>query len=120
MISKLARYVLTGGMAAVIDVGCFRGFLAFGVPTILAASMSWLIAAFVNYGSTSRFVFQRAVSHKHALLFLAGAAVGLSINVSITVLFIRHFGIAPVWSKTLGIGVAFIFNFFINALWVFR
>ena len=107
-------------MAAVVDVGCFRGFLAVGVTTVLAASMSWLIAAFVNYGSTSRFVFQRAVSHKHALLFLAGAAVGLSINVSITVLFIRHFGISPVWSKTLGIGVAFIFNFFINALWVFR
>ena len=120
MISKLARYVITGGLAAVFDVACFRGFLAVGEQTILAASMSWLIAAFVNYGFTSRFVFQRAISHKHAVLFLAGAAVGLSINVSVTVLFIRHFGVAPVWSKTLGIGVAFIFNFFINAQWVFR
>jgi len=35
-------------------------------------------------------------------------------------LLVRNFEIQPFWAKFLGIGIAFIFNFLINLLWVFK
>lgn len=120
ILSKAIRYVFTGGLASVVDLGVFRGLLSISVPLGFSATSSWLIAATVNYGLTSRYVFKQAVSHKRASLFLMGALLGLSINVCMTLLLVRNFEIPPFWAKFLGIGTAFIFNFLINLLWVFK
>jgi putative flippase GtrA len=120
VIFKLARYVITGGTAAVVDLLGFRVLLSIALPIGLAAVASWLIAAFVNYSLTSRFVFRRATSHKGRLHFLVGAAIGLCINAGVTLLFAEQFGLDPLPSKLIGIGTAFILNFFINLLWVFK
>ncbi|MBS0270456.1 MAG: GtrA family protein, partial [Proteobacteria bacterium] len=84
MISKFVRYIGTGGVAAIVDVSGFHVLLDAGLPIAIAASLSWLIAAFVNYHLTSRFVFEQAASRGRFLQFLLGAAVGLSINVGVT------------------------------------
>lgn len=120
MISKFVRYIGTGGIAAVVDVSGFHVLLNGGLPIALAASLSWFIAAFVNYYLTSRFVFEQAASRGRLLQFLVGAAAGLSINVGVTLICATLIGIAPTLSKVIGIGIAFVINFFINLLWVFR
>ena len=121
MIFKFARYVITGGTAAVVDLLAFHVLLSIALPIGLAAVGSWLIAAFVNYSLTSRFVFRHATSHKGRLpFFLVGAATGLCINAGVTLLFAEQFGLDPLPSKLIGIGTAFIMNFFINLLWVFK
>jgi len=120
MISKFVRYIGTGGAAAIFDVSGFHVLLNAGLPIAIAASLSWLIAAFVNYHLTSRFVFDQAASRGRLLQFLVGAAAGLSINVSVTLICATMISITPMLSKVIGIGTAFIVNFFINLLWVFR
>ncbi|MBY3094529.1 GtrA family protein [Rhizobium laguerreae] len=120
ILSKAIRYVFTGGLAAIVDLAVFRGLLAFGVPLGLSATLSWLIAAAVNYSVTSRYVFNQAISRKGASLFLTGALLGLSINVFVTLILVQQVGLPPLWAKLFGIGTAFVFNFLINLLWVFR
>ncbi|PDT24991.1 GtrA family protein [Rhizobium hidalgonense] len=120
MLSKAIRYVFTGGLAAFVDLSVFRFLLAFGMPLSLSATSSWLIAAAVNYSVTSRYVFNQAISRKRALLFLIGALLGLSINVCVTLNLVKQVGLSPLWAKLFGIGTAFVFNFLINLLWVFR
>jgi len=120
MISKLVRYIGTGGLAAVVDVSGFHILLQFGMPIAAAAISSWLVAAFVNYHLSSRFVFAKPASRGRFLQFLIGAAAGLSINVGVTLVCASLIGIQPLLSKIIGIGTAFVINFLINLLWVFR
>ncbi len=120
ILSKAIRYVFTGGLAAFVDLTMFRCMLALGVSLGLSATSSWVIAAAVNDSVTSRYVFNQAISRKRASMFLIGALVGLSINVSVTLIFAQQVGLLPMWAKFLGIGTAFAFNFLINLLWVFK
>ncbi|MFA5956109.1 GtrA family protein [Hyphomicrobium sp.] len=120
MISKFVRYIGTGGLAAIVDVSGFHVFLAVGMPIALAAGLSWFVAAFVNYYLTSRFVFNQAEGRTRLSQFLLGAACGFSVNVGVTLICASLIGISPTPSKVIGIGIAFVFNFLINLLWVFR
>ncbi|MBB2708934.1 GtrA family protein (plasmid) [Rhizobium sophoriradicis] len=120
ILSKTVRYVFTGGLAAFVDLTVLRGLLALGVPLGTSATSSWLIAAAANYSVTSRYVFNQAISRKRASLFLIGALIGLSINISVTLILVQQIGLPPLWAKLSGIGTAFVFNFLINLVWVFR
>ena len=95
MISKFIRYIGTGGVAAVVDIFGFQVLLDWRLPIALSASLSWLIAAFVNYHLTSRFVFAQTPSRTGFIQFLAGAAVGLCVNVGVTLVCTSLIGIAP-------------------------
>lgn len=120
LLTKLLRYVLTAGVAAVVDVGGFVLLTGAGVGLLPAAVLSFVVAAAVNYLLTSRFVFARGASARGFGLFFAGALVGLAINVGVTVLAATELGLPPGAAKLLGVGVAFLVNFAINAGIVFR
>jgi putative flippase GtrA len=53
-------------------------------------------------------------------LFFATAVGGLAVNVSITVAGSLYLGIAPVLAKMVGVGTAFLVNFWLNLRVVFR
>jgi putative flippase GtrA len=118
--TKLVGYLVTGGAAAAVDLAGFHILLKIGAPIGLAATGSWLAAALLNYGLSSKYVFKRRANWLNALLFLLGAAFGLSINVAITVGLTLKCGADPLSSKVIGIAVAFFCNFFINLFWVFK
>lgn len=120
MITKLRRYILTGGTAAIFDLGGFHLLIGFGVPILAGAVISWLGSAVVNYSLTARFVFNHRGSVLHGLSFIAGASLGLLINTGVTVACASVLAAPPTLSKLIGIGVAFFFNFYINALLIFR
>jgi putative flippase GtrA len=120
MTSKATRYMLTGGLAAVVDAGGFVALLAAGLAAAPAATLSFCIAAAVNYLLTSRFVFGASLSRSRFAKFLLFAVVGLGINVGITLLLIHAAGLPPAFAKIGGIGVAFFANFAMNAGLVFR
>jgi putative flippase GtrA len=117
---KFLRYTMTGGAAAIVDLVCFRLLLTLGSPIASAAVLSWLIAAVVNYSLTSRVVFNRPGSVGHGVFFALVATIGIGVNVSITLLCATQIGIDPILSKFIGIGVAFILNFWLNVLVVFK
>jgi putative flippase GtrA len=116
----LFRYVLTGGTAAIVDLSVFVGLHRLGVPIALAASASFCVAAVVNYTLTSIFVFKTPLSPKGFVLFFGVALLGMSINVGVTVAGSAFTPFGPILSKVAGIGVAFLFNFWLNSTFVFK
>ena len=117
---QLGLYILTGGTAAIVDVGTFIALMHQGLPIAGAAACSFAVAAVVNYLLSSRFVFKSEASTRQFLLFAGAALVGLAVNVGVTYLKITHFDLAPALAKIVGIGTAFLVNFTINRTLVFR
>lgn len=115
-----ARYLLTGGAAAAVDIAGFALGLELGLPLIPAATLSFVAGTVVNYLLTARYVFGHARSLRGYLKFSAVATIGLVINVSLTALLATHTPLSAIAAKVVGIGVAFVFNFAINALVVFK
>ncbi len=116
---QLVRYGGTGGLAAVVDLTGFVLLTAAGLGVALAAALSFLLATVFNYALTARFVFAQKASWRGYGRFLLAAVSGFAVNVGITVMVLRLFGLPPAMSKAIGIVVAFFANFTLNALLVF-
>jgi putative flippase GtrA len=119
-ISKLLRYGVTGGIAAVVDAGGFALLVSLGLSILAAGCLSFCIAALVNYSLTSRFVFNLEASLGGLAAFTVAALIGLMVNVGITLLGVFVMGLPPLAAKVVGIGIAFFVNFLINLRVVFR
>jgi putative flippase GtrA len=117
---KLFRYFLTAGAAAIVDVGGFAILCLTPIPIAVSAVTSFCVAAVVNYLLSSRFAFNQAATMRGFGLFFATAVGGLAVNVSMTVVGSLYFGIAPVLAKIIGVGTAFLLNFWLNLRIVFR
>ena len=121
VLKRLAGYVATGGAAAIVDAGGFAVLTLLGVAALPAAVASFALAAVLNFQLSARFVFGHAPTGRAFAVFLAAALVGLSVNVGVTLLILRHVDAVPaVLAKVGGIGVAFFVNFFLNQWVVFR
>ena len=120
LLGKLGRYFVTAGVAAIVDVGGFVLLAGAGLMLVPAAASSFSVAAVVNYLASSRFVFGAPATARGLARFFGGALAGLAINVGMTYLAATRFGLPPALAKTVGVGVAFLANFFINATLVFR
>ncbi len=118
-LEQLLRYFMTGGSAAVVDLGLFAILCPQYLPVATAATISFLCAAVVNYALTTVFVFKAAFGARKFAKFLAFAFLGLVFNVSVTVFVANVVGAPPALAKAVGIGTAFLFNFWLNAVFVF-
>jgi putative flippase GtrA len=120
LLSKLARYVVTGGLSAVVDAGGFALLLKAGLIVAVAGTLSFCISALGNYWMTSRFVFARRRTAQGFAMFFTAALIGLSVNLGVTLSGVYLAGLPPVVAKIVGIGIAFLVNFALNLLVVFR
>lgn len=140
--ARFRRYILTGATAAVVDVTIFNTLHAdAGLSIVLAASCSFCVAAIVNYALSSIFVFGHPLSLRQLTRFFAIAVVGMTVNVGVTGVAdaLAPFPEMMAWAanivgipsivlepyaadlgKLCGIGVAFLFNFYMNNTIVFR
>jgi putative flippase GtrA len=117
---QLLRYVVSGGTAAVVDVGGFALLRLIGMPIALCAVVSFCVAAVVNFLLSSRYVFHRTPTVRGFCLFFAAALGGALLNVSVTLLGSLYLRLLPELAKILGCGIAFLCNFWINQRVVFR
>jgi putative flippase GtrA len=117
---KFLRYFFTAGTAAIVDVGGFAILRFIQIPIAASAVTSFCLAAVVNFLLTSRYVFDRAPTLRGFGLFFVAAAGGLMVNVSVTLVGSLYFGITPVLAKIVGVGTAFLCNFWLNLRVVFR
>jgi putative flippase GtrA len=117
---KLLRYFLTAGTAAIVDVGGFALLCLTPMPLAVSAVMSFSLATVVNYLLTSRFVFKDAPTIRGYGLFFLAAVGGLIVNVSMTLVGSLYLGVPPVLAKVIGVGIAFLVNFWLNLRVVFR
>jgi putative flippase GtrA len=118
--NKLFRYFFTAGAAAIVDVGGFGLLRAAQTPLAIAAIASFCLAAVVNYMLTSRYVFHQSATVRGFAVFFVAALGGLLVNVSVTLLGSLYLGIYAVLAKVLGVGCAFLVNFWLNSRIVFR
>lgn len=117
--AKLARYVLTAGTAAIVDLGGFAALTAAGLAVFWAATASFLFANVINYLLSARFAFGALPTWRRYPLFLASSGLGLGINVAVTSLVVQAGWTEPVPAKLIGIGTAFTANFMMNLRVVF-
>jgi putative flippase GtrA len=120
MLRKFSGYLVSGGIAALVDAGGFALLHQAGMPTAPAAATSFLVAAVVNFQLSSHFVFMQPPSGRGFGLFLVVASLGLCINAGLTIAISREAGIAPEVAKILAIAVTFVVNFLLNHYVVFR
>jgi putative flippase GtrA len=117
---KLFRYFFTAGTAAIVDVGGFALLCFVSVPIAASAISSFCLATIVNYLLSSRRVFDQTPTMRGFATFYAAAVGGLLVNVSLTLVGSLYLGIAPVLAKIIGVGTAFLVNFWLNLRIVFR
>lgn len=117
---KLFRYFFTAGAAAIVDVGGFAILCFVAIPIAAAAVTSFCLATVVNFLLTSRCVFNQTPTLRGFGLFFVAAVGGLFVNVSVTLFGSLYLGIAPVLAKIVGVGTAFLLNFWLNLRIVFR
>ena len=94
--------------------------IALGLGIAAAGTMSFCVAALVNYLLSSRFVFASGRSAQGFALFFVIALLGLTINLGVTLAGVYLAGLPPVLAKIGGIGTAFLINFALNLRFVFR
>jgi putative flippase GtrA len=117
---KLFRYFLTAGAAAIVDVGGFAILCSTPIPIAVSAVTSFCLATVVNYLLSSRFAFNRSPTMRGFGVFFVAAVGGLTVNVSVTLVGSLYLSIAPVLAKIIGVGTAFLINFWLNLRIVFR
>jgi putative flippase GtrA len=117
---KFLRYILTGGVAAVVDAGSFCLLTMVKLPIAHAGIFSFCLAALVNYRLTARFVFSRDATTRGFMLFFIAAFVGLTVNVNVMFVSIALLDLPPLTGKIFGISTALLVNFYLNMRIVFR
>ena len=117
---RVLRYALSGGLAAVVDIGGFA-LLALALPgVLLPAMLSFLLAAAVNYRASAGWVFgQDWHDGRRAARFLVAASGGLAVNAGATALLAASVQTPPLAAKVAGVGLAFGVNFLLQAYWAF-
>lgn len=113
-------YTLTGGLAAGVDIGGFHWLAPRLQPLLLAAALSFVLAAMVNYTLSSLWVYRRRWrSMRRAALFLGFACVGLGVNAGVTWWLASTLPLHATLAKVGGVATAFGFNFWMNTRLVF-
>lgn len=113
-------YALAAGLAAVVDIGGFHLLEPRLGHVLAAAALSFAVAAVVNYGLSSVWVYRRDWrSPRRAALFLVFACVGLSLNAGVTWVLAGALAVHPTLAKAGGVATAFGVNFLVNTHLVF-
>lgn len=108
-------YFAVGGVAALVDIGGFMTLTAvFGIRWFLAALMSFVVAATVNYFLSIRFAFSSGVRfrrHHEFMLVVAVSAIGLFFNQLVLWVLIGGAGLARLPAKVSATGIVFLWNY---------
>ena len=117
------KYFLTGGVAALVEWAVFfvcNDLLL--IHYLVAVLISFVLATFVNYIISIKFVFERGKHHNaiELLLVFFVSFLGLLMNLLLMYIFVSRFSMYPFFAKVLSTGIVFLWNFISRKLWVFK
>jgi putative flippase GtrA len=122
LLVQLFRYTLVGGLAFLVDFGSLAALKELvGLPSLVAASLAFLLGLTTNYLLCLAWVFkQRKLSSPVAefLIFAGVGVVGLGINAG--VIWALEGPIGLYYSKLVSTVVVYLWNFFARRLTLFR
>ena len=122
LIKQFIRYFVVGGTAAVTEWVIFLLCELIGFHYLLATTVSFVVATYVNYIMGRTFAFRKESngSVKEALMVYLVSLVGLLINLELMYLFVSGFEWNELISKLFSTGIAFFWNFFSRKCLIYR
>jgi glycosyltransferase involved in cell wall biosynthesis len=118
---QLLIYFIIGGVAASINIASFLIFLHSGVDVILAAPISFVIAAIINYLLCISILFRHRAKWEtltEIFIYIAVVAFACIFDLVITQLLLTM-KISPIFSKFIATIAVFVLNFLGRRFFVF-
>jgi putative flippase GtrA len=121
--TQIWRFVLTGGLAAVVDFGLYVALLAAGLHVNLAKTLSFIAGTTTAYLINRRWTFQAPPSKKRFVAVVVLYAVTYAVQIGINYFFYMEFEDQP-WRVPVAFviaqGTATVINFIVQRLVIFR
>lgn len=120
---KIVLYFFVGGVAALSDLLIFFVFTKLlGIYYVYIAVLGFIIATFINYLLSIRFVFDPGARFSKlfelGMVYLA-SLLAFAVHLAILILLIDYFSLEKMISKTFATIGAFMFNYLIRKYYVF-
>ncbi len=119
---QIAKYSTVGLAAAVVDFGSlFILTDGFGLYYLASATVSFILAALVNYSLNRVWTFRSNGQHRKQLpVFFVIAILGLILNNNILYFAVEHLGFYYLVAKIFASAIVTFWNFFGNKYLTFR
>ncbi len=120
---QLIRFVLTGGLSAVVDFGTYQLMLHFGVYIHLAKAISFVLGTTTAYLLNRRWTFQAAGGGKQFAsvfgLYALTFVVQIGVN-ALVLLFVTENLVGTTIAYVIAQGTATVINFIVQRTVIFR
>lgn len=117
------RFVLTGGLSAIVDFGLYVAFLAAGLHVNVAKTLSFIAGTTTAYLINRRWTFQAPPSRARFIAVVVLYAVTYAVQVGINYVFYMQFENQP-WRVPVAFviaqGTATVINFIVQRAVIFR
>jgi len=121
--TQIWRFVVTGGLAAVVDFGLYVALLAAGLHVNVAKTLSFIAGTTTAYLINRRWTFQAQPSRARFIAVVVLYAVTYAVQVGINYLLYVHFENQP-WRVPVAFviaqGTATVINFIVQRAVIFR
>lgn len=130
--TQVVRFVVTGGLSAVVDFGLYvlllrlglRDAVILGIPGVnVAKTISFIAGTTTAYLINRRWTFQAAASKARFIAVIVLYALTYGVQVGINYLFYLKFQSQP-WGLPVAFviaqGTATVINFIVQRAWIFR
>ncbi|GAA2570880.1 GtrA family protein [Mycolicibacterium diernhoferi] len=121
--TQAARFIITGGLSAVVDFGLYVLLLALGLHVNLAKTLSFIAGTTTAYLINRRWTFQAPPSRARFVAVMVLYALTYAVQVGINYLFYLEFAGQP-WQVPVAFviaqGTATVINFVVQRAVIFR
>lgn len=123
--TQVFRFVVTGGLSAIVDFGLLWLGMWFGLGHVLAKAVSWVFGTLTAYAINSRWTFQSSGSKRQlaAVATLYGLTFALQVGTfTLTFPMLQSWWgttIAQVVGFVIAQGIATLVNFVVQRTWIF-